>query len=241
MPAQPHQWSYRRVLLKLSGEALMGENGESISSRLIKDLGLEIKSLVDRGVQIAMVIGGGNIFRGVDLAETGIQRVTADQMGMLATVMNGLAMKDVLQRLGCEARVMTAFAMPQVCDTYQCDEAKRHLDQGTVVIFSAGTGNPFFTTDTAATLRGIEIKAELIIKATKVDGVYSADPFKHPEAIRYDRLTLEQVLTQKLKVMDATAILLCKEHQVPIRVFNMNKPGALERILQGADEGTLIE
>ena len=234
-------WSYERILLKLSGEALMGDDGSAIAPDLINSLGEEVRELSNEGVQIAMVIGAGNIFRGVDLAKTGINRVTADQMGMLATVMNALAMKDVLTRLQCQASVMSAYSMPQVCDIYQCDGAKRRLSRGEVVIFAAGTGNPFFTTDTAATLRGIEVGAQLILKATKVDGVYSSDPVKHPEAIRYDRLSFDQVISQDLKVMDTSAILLCRDHHVPIRVYNMNKQGALRQILTGHNEGTLVE
>ena len=232
---------YRRILLKLSGEALMGESSFGIEPDIIRRVALEIGEVVAAGVQIGLVIGGGNIFRGIALAPVGLHKTTADQMGMLATVMNALAMQDVLEREGIPARVMSALAMPELCETLERRRAVQHLQQGRVVLFAAGTGNPFFTTDSAASLRGIEIDAELVLKATKVDGVYSADPVQNPDAVRYSRLTYDEVLKQQLNVMDTTAFVLCREQNLPLRVFNMNRPGALMRILRGEDEGTLIE
>ncbi len=232
---------YRRILLKLSGEALMGEASFGIEPDVIRRVALEIGEVVAAGVQVGLVIGGGNIFRGIALAPVGLHKTTADQMGMLATVMNALAMQDVLEREGISARVMSALAMPELCETLERRRAVQHLQQGRVVLFAAGTGNPFFTTDSAASLRGIEIDAELVLKATKVDGVYSADPVKDPDAVRYSRLTYDEVLEQQLNVMDTTAFVLCREQNLPLRVFNMNRPGALMRILRGEDEGTLIE
>ncbi len=232
---------YRRILLKLSGEALMGESSFGIEPEIIRRVALEIGEVVAAGVQVGVVIGGGNIFRGIALAPVGLHKTTADQMGMLATVMNALAMQDVLEREGIAARVMSALAMPELCETLERRRAVRHLQQGRVVLFAAGTGNPFFTTDSAATLRGIEIDAELVLKATKVDGVYSADPLQDPDAVRYSRLTYDEVLEQQLNVMDTTAFVLCREQNLPLRVFNMNRPGALMRILGGEDEGTLID
>ncbi len=232
---------YRRILLKLSGEALMGESSFGIEPDVIRRVALEIGEVVAAGVQIGLVIGGGNIFRGIALAPVGLHKTTADQMGMLATVMNALAMQDVLEREGIPARVMSALSMPELCETLERRRAVQHLQQGRVVLFAAGTGNPFFTTDSAASLRGIEIDAELVLKATKVDGVYSADPVQNPDAVRYSRLTYDEVLKQQLNVMDTTAFVLCREQNLPLRVFNMNRPGALMRILRGEDEGTLIE
>ena len=219
----------------------MGESNFGIDPDVIRRTALEIGEAVAAGVQIGLVIGGGNIFRGITLAPVGLHRTTADQMGMLATVMNALAMQDVLEREGIAARVMSALAMPELCETLERRRAVQHLQQGRVVIFAAGTGNPFFTTDSAASLRGIEIDAELVLKATKVDGVYSADPMQDASAVRYTRLTYDEVLEQQLNVMDTTAFVLCREQNLPLRVFNMNRPGALMRILRGSDEGTLIE
>ena len=233
--------AYRRILLKLSGEALMGEGSFGIDPEVIRRTALEIGEVVSAGVELGLVIGGGNIFRGIALAPVGLHPTTADQMGMLATLMNALAMQDVLEREGVEARVMSALAMPEVCETLERRRAVQHLRRGRVVIFAAGTGNPFFTTDSAASLRGIEIDAELVLKATKVDGVYSDDPVRNPDAVRYSRLTYDEVLEQQLNVMDTTAFVLCREQKLPLRVFNMNRPGALMRILRGEDEGTLIE
>ncbi len=232
---------YRRVLLKISGEALMGEKPFGIEPEVIRRVAQEIGEIVAAGAQVGLVIGGGNIFRGISLAPVGLHPTTADQMGMLATVMNALAMQDVLEREGVPARVMSALAMPELCETLERRRAVRHLEQGRVVILAGGTGNPFFTTDSAAALRGIEIDAELVLKATKVDGVYSADPMQEPDAVRYSRLTYDEVLQQQLNVMDMTAFVLCRERGMPLRVFDMNKPGVLMRILKGEDEGTLIE
>ncbi len=232
---------YRRVLLKISGEALMGEKSFGIEPGVIRRVAQEIGEIVAAGAQVGLVIGGGNIFRGIALAPVGLHPTTADQMGMLATIMNALAMQDVLEREGVPARVMSALAMPELCEILERRRAVQHLEQGRVVIFAGGTGNPFFTTDSAAALRGIEIDAQLVLKATKVDGVYSADPVKNPEAVRYRRLSYRQVLEQRLNVMDMTAFVLCQERGMPLRVFDMNKPGALMRILRGEDEGTLIE
>ena len=240
-PSATRSIRYRRVLLKISGEALMGDAAFGIDPNTIRRVALEVGEAIAAGVQVGLVIGGGNIFRGIALAPVGLHNTTADHMGMLATVMNALAMQDVLEREGVPARVMSALAMPELCETLERRKAVRHLEEGRVVIFAAGTGNPFFTTDSAASLRGIEIDAELVLKATKVDGVYSADPVQDSGAVRYNRLTYDEVLEQQLNVMDTTAFVLCSEHNLPLRVFNMNRPGALMRILQGEDEGTLIE
>lgn len=233
--------AYQRILLKLSGEALMGDQGFGIDPVVITRVAEEVRDVVAAGVQVGMVIGGGNLFRGVSLSASGMHRATADQMGMLATVMNALSMQDALERANVPVRVMSALQMPEVCEGYVRRRAVRHLEKGRVVIFAAGTGNPFFTTDSAATLRGAEIDADLVLKATKVDGVYSADPVKDPNARFYERLTYNDVLRDNLQVMDATAIVLCRDHNLPLRVFNMNKPGALLNIIYGANEGTLVE
>lgn len=232
---------YRRVLLKLSGEALMGEGEFGIDPTVIRRLAGEVRDLVGAGVQVALVIGGGNIFRGAGLAQAGMDRVTGDQMGMLATVMNGLAMQDALERLGVPTRVMSALKINQVCEDYIRRRAVRHLEKGRVTVFAAGTGNPFFTTDSAASLRAVEIGADLLIKATKVDGVYSADPVKDPQAVLYPRLTYNQALREDLKVMDATAIVLCRDNRIPMRVMNIYRPGALMRLILGEDIGSLVE
>jgi len=231
---------YNRILLKLSGEALMGKSDYGIDPAVIHRVAAEILELVNIGVQVALVIGGGNIFRGAGLASAGIDRVTADQMGMLATVMNALAMQDSLERLGLFVRVMSALKINQICEDYIRRRAIRHLEKGRVVILAAGTGNPFFTTDSAASLRGIELGAQLVLKATKVDGIYSADPVTHADACYYPYLTYDEVLDQKLMVMDTAAIVLCRDHNMPLRIFNMNKPGALMRIVLGEEEGTLV-
>lgn len=232
---------YDRILLKLSGEALTGTADFGIDPKVLDRMALEIGQLVDIGVQVGLVIGGGNLFRGAALHEAGMERVTGDHMGMLATVMNGLAMRDALERAGIPTRVMSAIPMSGVVEHYDRRTAIRHLKDGDVVIFSAGTGNPFFTTDSAACLRGIEIDANLVLKATKVDGVYSDDPKKNPAAVKFDTLTYDQVLDKKLGVMDLTAICLSRDHNMPVRVFNMNKAGALYSIITGAEEGTLIQ
>ena len=232
---------YKRILLKLSGEALMGDAEFGISPSVIDRTSIEIKELVDAGIEVALVIGGGNIFRGVSLAASGMNRTTGDYMGMLATVINALSMQDALERHGMEVRVMSALQIDPVCEPYIQRRAVRHLEKGRVVIFAAGTGSPFFTTDSAASLRGIEIGADVVLKATKVDGVYSADPMKDKDAVLYTNLSHDEVLANGLAVMDATAIALCRDQSMPVRVFNMNKPGALMRIMQGETEGTLVE
>jgi uridylate kinase len=232
---------YKRILLKLSGEELMGEEGFGIDPKVLDRMALEIGQLIGIGVQVGLVIGGGNLFRGAALHAAGMERVTGDHMGMLATMMNGLAMRDALDRNNISARVMSAIPMSGVVEHYDRRTAMRYLTSGDVVIFAAGTGNPFFTTDSAACLRGIEIDAGIVLKATKVDGVYSADPMKDPEATMFSHLTYDQVIEQKLAVMDLTAICLCREHHMPLRVFRMSKPGALLNIVVGSDEGTLIE
>ncbi|KAA3627262.1 MAG: UMP kinase [Proteobacteria bacterium] len=233
-------YRYRRVLLKLSGEALLGSGSFGIDPSILNRLAEEITEAVKAGVQIGLVIGGGNLFRGAGLAQAGLDRVTGDHMGMLATVMNALAMQAALVQVNVDARVMSALRMDQVCEDFSRRRAVRHLEKGRVVIFAAGTGNPFFTTDSAASLRAIEIGAELMLKATKVDGVYSKDPVKHPDAEHYRTLCYDEVLSRKLMVMDAAAVVLCRDHQLPLRVFNMNQPGALKRILQGEPLGTLV-
>ena len=232
---------YKRILLKLSGEALMGESEFGVDPQVIDRISEEIKELRDMGIEVALVIGGGNIFRGVSLSASGMDRATADYMGMLATVINALAIQDGLERKGLFARVMSAIHINEVAEDYIRRRAIRHLEKGRVTIFAAGTGSPFFTTDSAASLRGIEINADLVLKATKVDGVYSADPMKEKDAVLYSRLTYDEVLMKKLNVMDATAIALCRDYSMPVRVFNMNKKGSLMRIMLGEDEGTLVE
>jgi uridylate kinase len=231
---------YKRILLKLSGEELMGKEGFGIDPKVLDKMALEIGQLVGIGVQVGLVIGGGNLFRGASLSEAGLDRVTGDHMGMLATVMNALAMRDALERSNIASRVMSAIPMSGIVDHYDRRGAIRYLDSGEVVIFAAGTGNPFFTTDSAACLRAIEVEAELVLKATKVDGVYTADPMKDKNATKYDRLTYDVALEKKLGVMDLTAICLCRDQSMPVRVFRMSKPGALLNIVVGGDEGTLI-
>ena len=235
------QPKYKRILLKLSGEALMGTEDFGIDPKVLDRMALEIGQLIGIGVQVGLVLGGGNLFRGAALSAAGMDRVTGDHMGMLATVMNGLAMRDSLERSNIQTRVMSAITMEGVTEHYDRRKAMRYLAGGDVVIFSAGTGNPFFTTDTAACLRGIEVDADVVLKATKVDGVYNRDPMKDPNAERFDRLSYDQVLDLKLGVMDLTAICLIRDHQMPLRVFNMNKPGALLNAVVGSAEGTLIE
>ncbi len=231
----------KRILLKLSGEALMSERGGNIDPDIVSRLASEIVELSDIGVEIGLVIGGGNILRGAEKAGAGLDRVTGDQMGMLATVINALAMQDAIEHLGRPVRVMTALKINQVCEDYIRRRAIRHLEKGRVVIFAAGTGNPFFTTDSAASLRAIEINANLMIKATKVKGVFSADPEKESQAIFYPRLTYDQALDQRLKVMDTTALVLCRDNNLPMRVMNIFEQGAIMRLMQGEDIGSLIE
>ena len=230
---------YKRILLKLSGEAL-GKDGVGIDPKILDRMALEIGQLIGIGVQVGLVVGGGNIFRGAALQAAGLDRVTGDHMGMLATVMNALAMRDALERSNIVSRVMSAIPMSGVVDHYDRRKAVRALERGEVVIFAAGTGNPFFTTDSAACLRGIEVNAELVLKATKVDGIYNEDPLRNPNAVKYDRLTYDEVLDQKLGVMDLTAICLCRDHKLPLRVFAMEKVGALLNIVVGGNEGTLV-
>ena len=232
--------AYRRILVKLSGEALMGDSDYGIDPAFLKRLASEIAAVRELGVEVAVVIGGGNLFRGAGLARAGMDRVTADQMGMLATVMNSLALQDSLESIGVFVRVLSAVRINQVCEDYIRRRAVRHLEKGRVCIFAAGTGNPFFTTDTAASLRAIEIEADLLLKATKVDGVYDSDPVVNPQARRYDRLTFDQVLDGRLNVMDATAIVLCRDNRLPLRVFDLNDAGALVRVARGEDVGTLV-
>jgi uridylate kinase len=231
---------YSRILVKLSGEALMGGADYGIDPAVLKRIAGELQEIVGLGVQLAVVIGGGNIFRGAGLARAGMDRVAADHMGMLATVMNALAMQDALESLGLYARVMSAIRINEVCEDYIRRRAIRHLEKGRVVICAAGTGNPFFTTDTAAALRAIEISAEVLLKATKVNGVYSDDPMSNPAATRYTHLTFDRVLTDKLNVMDATAIVMCRDNHLPLRVFNLNNAGDLTRIVRGDEVGTTV-
>jgi uridylate kinase len=237
----PNKPAYKRILLKLSGEALMGKLDYGISPEVMSRVAREIKEAVDLGVQVAVVVGGGNIFRGEGLARAGMDRVTGDQMGMLATVINALAIQDALERVGQPARVQSAIRINEVCEDFIRLKALRHLEKKRVVIFASGTGNPFFTTDSAAALRAIEIGVDLLLKATKVDGIYSADPFKDKKAKKYAELSYDEVLDQRLGVMDQTAIVLARDHSLPMRVFNMNTPGELLRLLKGAkDVGTLV-
>lgn len=241
MPPSIKEKKYKRILLKLSGEELMGKEGFGIDPKVLDRMALEIGQLVGIGVQVGLVIGGGNLFRGAALNAAGMDRVTGDHMGMLATVMNALAMRDALERTNISSHVMSAIPMSGVVEHYDRRRAIRYLKDGDVVIFAAGTGNPFFTTDSAACLRGIEIDADVVLKATKVDGVYTSDPMLNSDAELYTHLTYDQVLDKKLGVMDLTAICLCREHNMPLRVFRMSKQGALLNLVVGGDEGTLIE
>ncbi|HKE93376.1 MAG TPA: UMP kinase [Povalibacter sp.] len=239
-PGLPAGHGLRRILVKLSGEALLGGEDYGIDPQMLKRIASEIREVMSLGLQVAVVIGGGNIFRGAGLARAGMDRVTGDHMGMLATVMNSLALQDAVEALGMHARVMSAVRINQVCEEYIRRRAVRHLEKGRVTIFAAGTGNPFFTTDTAASLRAIEINADLLLKATKVNGIYSDDPMKNPAATRYQRLTFEKVLIDRLNVMDATAIVMCRDNNLPLRVFDLTRPGELMRIVRGEDVGTLV-
>ncbi|MEO7852525.1 MAG: UMP kinase [Rubrivivax sp.] len=232
--------AYKRILLKLSGEALMGDDAYGINRSTIVRMVQEIQDITQMGVEVAVVIGGGNIFRGVAGGAVGMDRATADYMGMLATVMNSLALADTMRQEGMTARVMSAIGIEQVVEPYVRPKALQYLEEGKVVVFAAGTGNPFFTTDTAAALRGAEIGAQVVIKATKVDGVYSADPRKDPLATRYATISFDQVMAMNLQVMDATAFALCRDQKLPIRDFSIFKPGALRRVVLGEDEGTLV-
>lgn len=231
---------YKRIVLKCSGEALMGSAQFGIDPLILDQIGRDVAGLIQMGVEVGLVVGGGNLFRGKALSEAGLGRVTGDHMGMLATLMNALALRDALERIDLPARIMSAIPMLGVVDPYHRRKAITHLRDGQVVIFAAGTGNPFFTTDTAACLRAIEIGADVVLKATKVDGVYSADPKKDPQAVRYDFLTYKEVLNQGLQVMDLTAICLCQDQHMPLQVFNMFEPDALKKIVMGERVGTLI-
>ncbi len=233
--------AYRRVLLKLSGEALMGDEDYGIDPKVLIRLAQEVIEASDAGAQIALVIGGGNIFRGAGLAASGMDRVTGDHMGMLATVINALAMQDALEKQGGKARVMSALKINDVCEDYIRRRAIRHLEKGRLVIFAAGTGNPFFTTDSGAALRAIEIGADLLLKATKVDGVYDKDPKKHADAIKLDNLSYDEVIARNLQVMDTAAFALCRDASLPLRIFDMAEPGVLLRILHGEPVGTLVQ
>jgi len=232
--------TFKRILLKLSGEALMGDDAFGINQDTIRRVASEVVEITKMGVQVALVIGGGNIFRGVAGGAIGMDRATADYMGMLATVMNSLALSDSLDKAGATSRVMSAISIEQVVEPYVRPKALQYLEEGKVVIFAAGTGNPFFTTDTAAALRGAEIGAEVVLKATKVDGVYTADPAKDPAATRYTTLTFDEAMMRNLQVMDATAFALCRDQNLPIKVFSILKEGALKRVVLGEDEGTLV-
>ena len=231
---------YKRVLLKLSGEALMADQDYGIDADMLKRVAIEVGEVVNMGVEVALVIGGGNIFRGAGLVQSGIDRVTGDHMGMLATVMNSLAMQDALEKQGMNCRVMSAIKINRMCEEYVQRRAIRHLEKGRVVIFAAGIGNPFFTTDTAGCLRAVEIGADSVLKATKVDGVYDADPMKNPDAKRYVTLSYDEVLEKNLQVMDATAIVLCRDNNLPLRIFNLNQEGALPAVMKDSSIGTTV-
>jgi len=235
------QPKFRRVLIKLSGEGLMGSREYGLDGTTVARIADEIRSVVEMGIEVCLVIGGGNIFRGLSGAAAGMERTSADYMGMLATVINSLAMQNALERIGLQTRVQSAIPMAMVCEPYIRRRANRHMEKGRIVIFAAGTGNPFFTTDTAAALRAVEMKCDVLVKATQVDGVYSADPRKDANALRYDTLTFMDVLANELEVMDATAIALCRENDLPILVFNLHEPGAFAKVLAGQGRYTLIE
>jgi len=231
---------YNRILLKLSGEALMGEQQYGIDANRLMQYAAEVKSVADMGVQVAVVIGGGNIFRGVQAEQVGLDRVQGDYMGMLATVINSMALQSALEKLGVSTRLLSGFSIQQVCEPYVRRRALRHLEKGRVVIFGAGIGSPYFTTDSAASLRAVEIEADVVLKGTRVDGIYTADPEKDPHAVRYPRISFDDVMEKNLKVMDMTAFTLCKENNLPIIVFDMNTPGNLQRLMAGEDLGTLV-
>ncbi|MEE8336182.1 MAG: UMP kinase [Candidatus Neomarinimicrobiota bacterium] len=232
---------YRRILLKLSGEVLAGKQGFGIDPLRAAELAREIKSVKNLGVEIAMVIGAGNIFRGLNAADKGMDRVTGDYLGMLATIMNAISVQDALEREDCETRTLSAINVSQIAEPYIRRRALRHLDKNRVTIIAGGTGNPYFTTDTAAALRATELKAEILLKGTKVDGIYDKDPMKHPEAVKYDKITYTEAITKNLRIMDLTAITLCKENNLPIKVFNINIPGELTRVIFGEPVGTILK
>ena len=231
---------YKRILLKLSGESLMGKQGYGIDSEVLTKYSQEVKQVVDAGVEVAIVVGGGNIYRGIEAAANGIDRVQGDHMGMLATVINSMALQSALENIGVDTRLLSGIRMEQVCEPFIRRRAMRHLEKGRVIILGAGTGNPYFTTDTAASLRAIEIEADVVLKGTRVDGIYSADPEKDPNATRFAKLTFDEVYDKGLQIMDMTAFTLCKENSVPIIVFDMNKDGNLLKVLKGEDVGTLV-
>jgi uridylate kinase len=233
--------NYKRILLKLSGESLMGDKQYGIDIDRIAQYAKDIKAVHDKGIEIALVIGGGNIYRGLSAEKAGMDRVQADYMGMLATVINSMALQDALEKTGVKTRLLTAIKMEQICEPFIRRRAVRHLEKGRIVIFGAGTGNPYFTTDTAASLRAVEINADVVMKGTRVDGIYTADPLKNPDAIRYDEITFAEVYEKNLSVMDMTAITLCQENNLPIIVFDMNKPGNFMRITNGETIGTLVK
>ncbi|MBL7799460.1 MAG: UMP kinase [Chitinophagales bacterium] len=232
--------NYKRILLKLSGEALMGEQKFGIDTNVVLQYAEEIKSIVDKGAEVAIVIGGGNIYRGIEASRTGIDRVQGDYMGMLATVINSMALQSGIEKLGVSTRLLTALEIRQVAEPFIKRRAVRHLEKGRVVIFGAGTGNPYFTTDTAAALRATEIEADVILKGTRVDGIYDSDPEKNPNAVRYEQVTFQEAISKKLNVMDMTAFTLCQENNIPIMVFDMNRKGNLQRIVDGEKVGTLV-
>ena len=232
--------NYKRILLKLSGEALMGEQKFGIDTNVVLQYAEEIKSIVDKGAEVAIVIGGGNIYRGIEASRTGIDRVQGDYMGMLATVINSMALQSGIEKLGVSTRLLTALEIRQVTEPFIKRRAVRHLEKGRVVIFGAGTGNPYFTTDTAAALRATEIEADVILKGTRVDGIYDSDPEKNPNAVRYEQVTFQEAISKKLNVMDMTAFTLCQENNIPIMVFDMNRKGNLQRIVEGEKVGTLV-
>lgn len=233
--------NYKRVLIKLSGEALMGELDYGIDSQMLQRVASEVAAVVNMGIEVALVIGGGNIFRGAGLVQSGIDRVTGDHMGMLATVINSLAMQDALEKQDLNCRVMSAIKINRMCEEYVQRRAVRHLEKGRVVIFAAGIGNPFFTTDTAGCLRAIEIHADIVLKATKVNGVYDSDPMKNPDAKRYESLTFDEVLEKNLQVMDATAVVLCRDNKLPLRIFNLSDEGALPAVMSDKTIGTMVK
>ena len=232
--------NYKRILLKLSGEALIGEQKFGIDTNVVLQYAEEIKSIVDKGAEVAIVIGGGNIYRGIEASRTGIDRVQGDYMGMLATVINSIALQSGIEKLGVSTRLLTALEIRQVAEPFIKRRAVRHLEKGRVVIFGAGTGNPYFTTDTAAALRATEIEADVILKGTRVDGIYDSDPEKNPNAVRYEQVTFQEAISKKLNVMDMTAFTLCQENNIPIMVFDMNRKGNLQRIVEGEKVGTLV-
>jgi uridylate kinase len=232
--------SFKRVLLKLSGESLMGDKDFGLDPKMLQQYAEDIKSIVDKGIEVALVIGGGNIYRGMNESETGIERAQGDYMGMLATVINGVALQSILEKNGLKTRLLTAIKMEQIAEPYIRRRAIRHLEKGRVVIFGAGTGNPFFTTDTAGSLRAIEINANVILKGTRVNGIYDSDPEKNPQAVKYGTISFDEVISKNLKVMDMTAFTLCRENQLPIIVFDMNTPGNLAKVIEDVNIGTLV-